>query len=85
MTRIGHTDTKFLKDPHTARADQVAARFVAGKGGLVNERDPGAGPGEHERGDAAPRASAYHDRIPMADVHRASTSATASVGVAQAK
>lgn len=85
MTRIGHTDTKFLKDAHAARADQVTAGFVAGKGGLVNERDPGAGPGEHERGDAASRASAHDDRIPMRRTHRASTSATASVGVAQAK
>jgi hypothetical protein len=85
MTRIGHADPKLLKNPHAARADQVAARLVTGEGGLVDECDPGTGPGQHQGGDAASWASADNDRVPMAAVHRASTSATASVGVAQAK
>src|ERR1022692_5785 len=100
VTRIGHADTEFLENPHAPRADQVAARFGTGKDRLVDQGDTSARPGEHESGDAAPWAGPPHARIPAlagphrdgahagrftGPVHRASTSATASVGVAHAK
>ena len=80
MTRVGHADAEFLKHPHAARADQVAARLVPGEGRLVDQGDAGAGPGEHQSSDTAARAGPHHDRVPARRVHAAGLTVPSSWG-----
>src|SRR5262249_40290797 len=63
LARVGNADAQLRQHLHAARPDQVAARLVAGKGGLVGQRDAGAAAGEHQRGDAAGRPRSHHHRV----------------------
>ena len=81
---VGDTEPEIRQNLHPAGPHQVAACLVAREGRLVDERDPGTGPGEHQRGDAAGRPGADHHRI-EARAHRASTIASATAPVAQTR
>ena len=57
----GHVHAERLQQPHAARADHVSAGLVARERRAVDERDPGAPAGEHERRHRA-RRPGHHDR-----------------------
>ena len=88
---VRHRHAEVVEQPDAARPDQVAARLVAREGGLVHQRHPGPAAGQHQRGDAAGRPGARHHHVEapgrrrLAARHRATTTATASVPVAQVK
>ena len=83
LARVGHAQPELVEQLHATRSDQVPAGLVPGEGRLVHQRDPGSAAGEHQGGHAAGRPGADNDRVVGA--HRASTTATARVPVAQVK
>ena len=72
MPGVGDTQAEIGQNLYPAGSHQVPARLVAREGRLVGERHPRAGPGQHQRGDAAGRPGADHHRIEAA-AHRAAT------------
>jgi hypothetical protein len=58
-------DPKVGESLHSARADEIAARFVPGECGLVNESHLGATPSQNERRHAPGRAATNHERVVM--------------------
>ncbi|HEV2256928.1 MAG TPA: hypothetical protein VGS06_27670 [Streptosporangiaceae bacterium] len=70
---VGDTQPEIRQNLHAAGPYQVSARLIAREGRLVRQRHPRAGPGQHQRGDAAGRPGADHHHIEPA-AHLASTS-----------
>ena len=58
----GTSTAEVVEQPHAPGPDEVAAGLVAGKPGLVDERHPGAAPGQHQGGHAAGRPGPDHER-----------------------
>jgi demethylmenaquinone methyltransferase / 2-methoxy-6-polyprenyl-1,4-benzoquinol methylase len=71
--RSGYSDAQVGEQLDASRAHQVATRLVAGKLGLVDERDPGAAAGEHRRCDTARRPCSDDERIEVPSLHRPSS------------
>jgi hypothetical protein len=74
---VGDAQPQIRQYLHPPRPHQVSARLIAREGRLVGERHPRAGPGQHQRGDAAGRPGTDHHRIETA-AHRAAAIAAAT-------
>src|SRR5262249_21372597 len=86
LARVGNVDAQFREQLHATPAPQAAARLAPGEGGLVGDRAPRPGAGQHQGGDAAGRARPHHHRVEGLLAHRAASAiASATAPVAQTK
>ena len=67
----GNLDAQLAEQANAPGTDEVTARLVPGKRGLVDHGDARAATGEDQCGDAAARTCSHHEGVVSSTVHRA--------------